>query len=95
MRWWISSCEHVQLSLRDAEFGSGDRIAGLAGAQQAKREAAALIRAAGLTLDAVVHRQNLERSKGLLSLLSNGTQSGPRIGMQKGPPDGIGTGLSR
>jgi hypothetical protein len=27
--------------------------------------------------------------------LSNGTQSGPRIGMQKGPLTGIGTGLSR
>ena len=27
--------------------------------------------------------------------LSNGKQSGPRIGMQKGPLTGLGTGLSR
>ena len=27
--------------------------------------------------------------------LSNGKQSGPRIGMQKGPLTGVGTGLSR
>jgi transposase len=27
--------------------------------------------------------------------VSNGTQSGPRIGMQKGPLTGLGTGLSR
>jgi len=33
--------EHVQLSLQDSEPGSGDRIAGLAGAQLAKRQAAA------------------------------------------------------
>ena len=27
--------------------------------------------------------------------LSNGTQLGPRIGVQKGPPSDLGTGLSR
>jgi hypothetical protein len=31
----------------------------------------------------------------LRSMLSNGTQSGPRIGMEKGPLSGVGTGLSR
>jgi hypothetical protein len=29
------------------------------------------------------------------AVLSNGAQSGPRIGMQKGPLLGVGTGLSR
>jgi len=62
--------EHVQLSLQDSELGSGDRIAGLAGAQQAKRQAAALVRAAGLplTVNAVVHRQNLERLDAIIDL---------------------------
>jgi pyrroloquinoline quinone biosynthesis protein E len=62
--------EHVQLSLQDSEPGSGDRIAGLAGAQQAKRQAAALVRAAGLplTVNAVVHRQNLERLEAMVQL---------------------------
>jgi PqqA peptide cyclase len=62
--------EHVQLSLQDSEPGPGDRIAGLAGAQQAKRQAAALVRAAGLplTVNAVVHRQNLERLEAIIEL---------------------------
>jgi pyrroloquinoline quinone biosynthesis protein E len=62
--------EHVQLSLQDSEPGSGDRIAGLAGAQQAKHQAAALVRAAGLplTVNAVVHRQNLKRLEAMVEL---------------------------
>jgi pyrroloquinoline quinone biosynthesis protein E len=62
--------EHVQLSLQDSEPGPGDRIAGLAGAQQAKRQAAAPVRAAGLplTVNAVVHRQNLERLEAIIEL---------------------------
>jgi PqqA peptide cyclase len=62
--------EHVQLSLQDSEPGPGDRIAGLRGAQQAKRQVSALIRAAGLplTINAVVHRQNLERLEAIIEL---------------------------
>jgi PqqA peptide cyclase len=62
--------EHVQLSLQDAEPGPGDRVAGLPGAQQAKRQVSALIRAAGLplTINAVVHRQNLERLEAIIEL---------------------------
>jgi pyrroloquinoline quinone biosynthesis protein E len=62
--------EHVQLSLQDSEPGPGDRIAGLPGAQQAKRQVSALIRAAGLplTINAVVHRQNLERLEAIIEL---------------------------
>jgi PqqA peptide cyclase len=62
--------EHVQLSLQDADPAMGDRIAGLTGAQQAKREAAALVCAAGLplTVNAVVHRQNLERLEDIVDL---------------------------
>ena len=60
----------MQLSLQDADPAMGDRIAGLAGAQQAKREAAALVCAAGLplTVNAVVHRQNLERLEDIIDL---------------------------
>jgi pyrroloquinoline quinone biosynthesis protein E len=55
--------EHVQLSIQDADTASGDRIAGLTGAQVAKRQVARLVREAGLplTVNAVVHRQNLDR----------------------------------
>ena len=55
--------EHVQLSIQDADTASGDRIAGLTGAQEAKSRAARLVQEAGLplTMNAVVHRQNLDR----------------------------------
>jgi pyrroloquinoline quinone biosynthesis protein E len=54
--------EHVQLSFQDSEMVSGDRIAGLSGAQAVKRRVARLVREAGLplTVNAVVHRQNLD-----------------------------------
>jgi PqqA peptide cyclase len=62
--------EHVQLSLQDADPTAGDRIAGLMGAQMQKRRAAQLVREAGLplTVNAVVHRQNLERLEEILEL---------------------------
>jgi pyrroloquinoline quinone biosynthesis protein E len=62
--------EHVQLSIQDSDEVSGDRIAGLPGAQRRKREVAALIVAAGLplTVNAVVHRQNLDRLPEMIDL---------------------------
>jgi len=62
--------DHVQLSFQDADMVSGDRIAGLAGSQQAKRRAAGLVREAGLplTVNAVVHRQNLDRLGEIIDL---------------------------
>jgi PqqA peptide cyclase len=62
--------EHVQLSVQDAGAMRGDRIAGLAGSQEAKRLAAQLVREAGLplTVNAVVHRQNLDRLSEIIEL---------------------------
>jgi PqqA peptide cyclase len=62
--------EHVQLSLQDSDPTIGDRVAGLTGAQQSKRAAASLVCAAGLplTINAVVHRQNLERLEEIIEL---------------------------
>lgn len=62
--------EHVQLSVQDSDPVSGDRIAGLAGAQRQKQAAAGLVREAGvpLTINAVVHRQNLERLDEIIEL---------------------------
>ena len=62
--------EHVQLSLQDSDPASGDRVAGLAGAQQAKHQAAGLVREAGLplTVNAVVHRQNLKHLEDIIGL---------------------------
>ena len=54
--------KHVQLSFQDVTPDNNDRIAGLAGAHARKTRFAAAVRAAGLplTLNAVVHRQNLD-----------------------------------
>jgi len=62
--------EHVQLSLQDSDPARGDRIAGLAGAQQAKHRVARLVGEAGLplTVNAVVHRQNLENLEDIIDL---------------------------
>ena len=62
--------EHVQLSFQDAEAASADRIAGLERSHEKKLAVAALVREAGLplTVNAVVHRQNLERLPELIAL---------------------------
>jgi PqqA peptide cyclase len=62
--------EHVQLSIQDADGANGDRIAGLGGAQAKKRAFAALVRRAGLplTINAVVHRQNLSNLERMIEL---------------------------
>ena len=62
--------DHVQLSVQDAEPTNADRIANLPGGHAKKLAAAALVRDAGLalTLNAVVHRQNLDRLPDLIEL---------------------------
>jgi len=62
--------DHIQISFQDIDPGNADRIAGLRGAHAKKLRLAALIKAAGLplTLNFVVHRQNLENLPGMLAL---------------------------
>ncbi len=62
--------DHVQLSVQDAQEGGAERIGGMKGAHAKKTEAAGLVRAAGLplTLNAVVHRQNLHNLPDLIAL---------------------------
>ncbi|MBV9863085.1 MAG: pyrroloquinoline quinone biosynthesis protein PqqE [Alphaproteobacteria bacterium] len=62
--------EHVQLSLQDSDSAAGDVIAGRPGAQGEKHRAAKVVREAGLplTINAVVHRRNLERLEQLIEL---------------------------
>jgi PqqA peptide cyclase len=62
--------EHVQLSFQDALPQSADRIAGLADAHRRKLVAADLVKRAGLplTMNAVMHRQNLERLGEMIDL---------------------------
>ncbi len=62
--------DHVQLSIQDALGESADRIAGYRGAFARKREAAGLVVAAGLplTVNAVLHRGNIERAGTLVAL---------------------------
>jgi pyrroloquinoline quinone biosynthesis protein E len=61
---------HVQISLQGAEPAGADRIAGFPGAFARKLAAARLVREAGLalTLNAVVHRRNLDDLPALIDL---------------------------
>jgi pyrroloquinoline quinone biosynthesis protein E len=62
--------DHVQLSVQDAEEASADRIGGLPGGHARKLRFAEAVHVAGLplTLNAVVHRQNLDRLPELIEL---------------------------
>jgi pyrroloquinoline quinone biosynthesis protein E len=61
--------DHVQLSVQGADAATADRIAGYPGHAR-KLEIGRLVRAAGLplTLNAVVHRQNLDQLPDLIAL---------------------------
>lgn len=61
---------HVQLSVQGAEAALADRVAGYRDGHARKLAAAAMVREAGLplTLNAVVHRQNLDQLGGLIEL---------------------------
>ncbi len=62
--------DHVQLSVQDADAAGAERIGGMRGAHARKEAAARLVRDAGLplTLNAVVHRQNLHNLKRLVAI---------------------------
>ena len=62
--------DHVQLSVQDADPAGAERIGGLKGAHARKEAAARITREAGLplTLNAVVHRQNLHNLPALVAL---------------------------
>jgi pyrroloquinoline quinone biosynthesis protein E len=62
--------DHVQLSVQDVEPGSANRIGGYKDGHARKLRAAAWVRQAGLplTLNAVVHRQNLDRIEETIAL---------------------------
>ena len=62
--------EHVQLSFQDSEAAGADRIGGYRGGHAKKLDVAKLVRAAGLplTLNLVVHRQNLPHLGDLLDM---------------------------
>ena len=61
---------HVQISIQGAEAASADRIAGYKGGHEKKLAAAKLVRAAGipLTINAVMHRQNLDQLSDIIEL---------------------------
>ncbi len=62
--------DHVQISLQDVDPANADRIGGFKGGHVRKLRAAALVRQAGLplTLNFVVHRQNLGRLPQMIDL---------------------------
>ena len=65
-----ASLEHVQISFQGARPERADIVAGYDGAHQRKLTAARLVSAAGLalTLNAVMHRQNLDQLEDLIEL---------------------------
>ena len=62
--------QHIQLSFQDADVAHAERISGMRGAHGLKLRAAKLIRDSGvpLTLNFVVHRQNVMRLPAMLAL---------------------------
>jgi PqqA peptide cyclase len=62
--------DHVQISIQDATKENADRIAGVSGAHERKLALAADVRQLGLalTLNAPVHRQNLENLEAIIAL---------------------------
>lgn len=62
--------EHVQLSIQDSRADSADKIGGYKGGHAKKLAVAKLVRAAGLplTVNAVVHRQNLDHLAEIVEL---------------------------
>jgi pyrroloquinoline quinone biosynthesis protein E len=63
------SLDHVQLSVQDAEGASSDRIAGIAAFDQ-KMRVAAWVKELGLplTLNVVLHRENIDRVEAIVAL---------------------------
>lgn len=66
----MAGLDHVQISFQGAEECGADAIAGMTGSHRKKREAARLVREIGLplTVNAVVHRQNLDRLAALIEM---------------------------
>ena len=62
--------DHVQISFQDSEAAGADRIAHYDGAHARKQTVARLVREAGLalTVNAVMHRQNLDRLEAMIDL---------------------------
>ena len=62
--------DHVQLSIQDSEATNAERIGNFKGGHAKKLEAARLVGQIGLplTINAVVHRQNLDNLKDIISL---------------------------
>lgn len=62
--------DHVQISVQGVETERADAVAGMAGAHAAKQAAAARVIAAGLplTVNAVVHRDNIDQVERLVAM---------------------------
>jgi pyrroloquinoline quinone biosynthesis protein E len=62
--------DHVQISFQDSEAAGGDRIGGYAGGHAKKLKAARLVRQAHipLTINLVVHRQNLRHLRAMIDM---------------------------
>jgi pyrroloquinoline quinone biosynthesis protein E len=68
-----SGLDHVQLSIQDSEAANADRIANYTGGHAKKLAVAGWVRDAGLplTVNAVVHRQNLDHLADIIALAAS------------------------
>ena len=71
--------DHVQISFQDSEPDNADRIGGFAGGHARKLAAARAVKQAGLalTLNFVVHRQNVTHVAGMIDVAET-LGAGPR-----------------
>jgi pyrroloquinoline quinone biosynthesis protein E len=78
----IAGLDHVQISIQDAEPGNADRIAHYEGGHARKLEVAGWVRALGLplTLNAPVHRQNIDSLPAMIELAVRTTAGHCRTG---------------
>jgi pyrroloquinoline quinone biosynthesis protein E len=62
--------DHIQISLQDSAAANADRIGGYRGGHEKKLAVARMVKAAGLplTINAVMHRQNLEQLEAIIEL---------------------------
>ena len=69
-RLTAAGLDHMQISVQDAQPANADRIGNYAGGFERKREAARWVREHGLplTINAVVHRQNLDHLPAIIEL---------------------------
>ena len=80
--WRPRGLDHVQISIQDADAANADRIAHYSGGHAKKLEVAGWVRALGLplTLNAPIHRQNIDSLPAIIELADSARRPAARGG---------------